>query len=100
MDACGTAHVEGRAVVAPCASTAAPGGVHFVEEGDEDHADDDMLMDAQGDGDGDEGVAVDEVGGACLEGEGGVERVRSGGGLEGRRGGGRKFQLENGGEWN
>ena len=65
MYACGTADVEGRAVVAPCASAAAPGGVHFIEVGDVDYADDDMLMDAQGDGDGDEGVAVDEVGGAC-----------------------------------
>lgn len=60
----GCAHAEGN-IVAACASSPSPGGVHFVQVGDEDHADDDSLVDAEGDGDCDKGVAMDEVGGAC-----------------------------------
>lgn len=66
MDASGRANVEGRAVIAACAAATAVGGVHLVEVGDEYHAQDDLLVDAQGDGDGDEGVAMHKVGGACF----------------------------------
>ena len=66
MDACAAADVEGRTIVAPCASASPPGCVHFGEVGNENDADDDGLVDAKADGDGDEGVTVNEIRSACF----------------------------------
>lgn len=60
----GPAHAEGGIITA-CASSPSPRSVHLVQVGDEDHADDDSLVDAEGNGDCDKWVAMDKVGCAC-----------------------------------